>query len=282
MFGTQRKGEPMRKTMLVFAVMLFTILGPRAAQDGLQSKAAARSKPHSCSGSGSGGHAYSTTFPLTENPVCESGNWINGGKTGLKWCNDETTPGKAFGVGPCSTQYADPTAVLTGVWGSNQYVSGTVYVGSLPAVIYYPEVELRLNTTIAANSITGYEIDCTVGTATQHLIPGLAIVRWNGPVANFTMLEHENTTWCHNGNVLSASNVGGSINAYINGVLTLSATDTIYSDGSPGIGFNAQEGSYYNLSGFTNFSATDSGIPVVPVFNPADVVVAGAISSVGG
>jgi hypothetical protein len=30
-----------------------------------------------------GATTYSTTFPGTENPISESGNWVNGGTTGL-------------------------------------------------------------------------------------------------------------------------------------------------------------------------------------------------------
>ena len=31
--------------------------------------------------------SYSTTFPLTENPISEGGSWTNGGATGLGWAN---------------------------------------------------------------------------------------------------------------------------------------------------------------------------------------------------
>ena len=30
---------------------------------------------------------YTTTFPLTENPISQSGHWINGGTVGFDWCN---------------------------------------------------------------------------------------------------------------------------------------------------------------------------------------------------
>ena len=38
---------------------------------------------------------YTTNFPLTENPISEAGNWINGGTVGLDWTNVSTTPGLA-------------------------------------------------------------------------------------------------------------------------------------------------------------------------------------------
>src|SRR5262249_45748237 len=51
------------------------------------------------SGGGING-SYSTTFPLTENPISEGGSWTNGGATGLGWANVQTTPGLSFGTGP--------------------------------------------------------------------------------------------------------------------------------------------------------------------------------------
>jgi hypothetical protein len=41
---------------------------------------------------------YTTTFPLTENPISEGGNWINGKAVGLDWANLATTNGMAIGL----------------------------------------------------------------------------------------------------------------------------------------------------------------------------------------
>ena len=46
------------------------------------------------------GNFYTTNFPLTENPISESGKWINGGVAG--WLNVRTTPGHVFGIGMSS------------------------------------------------------------------------------------------------------------------------------------------------------------------------------------
>jgi hypothetical protein len=62
-------------------------------------------------------NSYSTTFPLTENPISEGESWTNGGATGLGWANVQTTPGLSFGTGPVNAGtylYADPIAVLKG------------------------------------------------------------------------------------------------------------------------------------------------------------------------
>ena len=41
---------------------------------------------------------YSTSFPLTETPISEGGNWINGQTVGLDWKNVNTKPGLAYGA----------------------------------------------------------------------------------------------------------------------------------------------------------------------------------------
>ena len=63
---------------------------------------------------------YATDFNLTENPISEGGNWINGGITGLDGHNVQTSDGYAYGT-PASVMYSDPTAVLAGSWGADQY-----------------------------------------------------------------------------------------------------------------------------------------------------------------
>ncbi len=108
-----------------------------------------------------GTRAYSTTFPLAENPISESSNWLNGGKDGANWTNVNTTPGLAFGtMTSMSAQFADSTAVLTGTFGRAQQVE-TVVVNNAGAggasVGYFLESELSLLTTIRTNTITGYE-----------------------------------------------------------------------------------------------------------------------------
>ena len=120
-------------------------------------------------GGGGGGMYYATDFNLTENPISEGGNWINGGVTGLDWNNVQTSDGYAYGT-PAAVTYSDPTAVLAGSWGADQYISGVVYSAG-PNASQYEEAELRLRTTIGAHSITGYEITnrCLRGNAESYL-----------------------------------------------------------------------------------------------------------------
>jgi hypothetical protein len=139
----------------------------RAAAD---EEARRQEKAHDAAASGeaSGGGingSYSTTFPLTENPISEGGSWTNGGATGLDWANVQTTPGLSFGTGPVNAGtylYADPTAVLKNAWAQDQQVQATVKVRGAFGRACCKEVELLIRMTIARNSITGYELKCSV------------------------------------------------------------------------------------------------------------------------
>lgn len=201
-----------------------------------------------------------TIFPLTENPISQGGLWINGGTVGLEWGNVETTGGFAGGGTPDVCNYCDPTAILAGSWGPDQTAEATVYsVGASDD--YFQEVELRLDTTISADWISGYEINFRTPDNGDAYVQ---IVRWNGPEGDFTDLNGVGGIGVKNGDVVEATiDANGDIDAYINGVLVLSANDTTYASGAPGIGFDGGCDNTYSAFGFTSFSATD-GLPETP------------------
>jgi len=66
------------------------------------------------------------------------------------------------------------------------------------------------------------------------------IVRWNGKIGDFTSLaklagpQYE----VEDGDVIEASMTGDVIKGYVNGVEMISATDDIFGQGGPGVGFN--------------------------------------------
>jgi hypothetical protein len=201
--------------------------------------------------------SYSTTFPLTENPISEGGSWTNGGATGLGWANVQTTPGLSFGTGPVNAGtylYADPTAVLKGAWAQDQQVQATVKVPGVYGRACCKEVELRIRTTITGNSITGYELNCSVVPAG----PYLTLVRWNGPLNNFTYIVR-NATPCVNGDVLKLTAVGNTFTIYKNGVQVLQGTDATFQKGSPGVGFYDSVDNNWCGFGLSNFSASNVG-----------------------
>jgi hypothetical protein len=207
------------------------------------------------SGDAGGNQSYTTNFPLTENPISENGHWINGGTTGLDWGNVQTTPGLAFGtVVSLGPPYNDSTAVLTGTWGSDQTAQAKVRIAK-PNSNIFEEVELRLRTTIAAHSITGYEFNfrCT-SDGSQYV----QIVRWNGKLNDFTYVNAVTGPGLHDGDVIKATAVGSTLTSYINGVQQVQGTDATFPSGSPGVGFYNQGGVPSNNAeyGFTSFTAS--------------------------
>jgi hypothetical protein len=205
-----------------------------------------------------GGRTYSTAFPLTENPISEGGNWINGQTTGLDWHDMSTTPGLAIGH-QSGSSYTDGTALLTGSWGPTQTVEALVHAVN-PQDSCYQEVEMRLRSTLTPHSCTGYEISFK---ATKTSGAYLIIVRWNGKVGDFTYLLNDTGAQygVTEGDVVKATIVGNVITAYLNGTPMGTATDATYTTGSPGMGMNLEtsdsscsgtNGDY----GFTHFTAT--------------------------
>ena len=201
-------------------------------------------------------HTYTTTFPSSENPISEQGRWVNGQTVGLDWANVRTTSGLAFGTESGRIKYDDSTAVLAGVWGPDQTAQATVHSIHQTSDVY-EEVELRLRTSISAHRITGYEINfrCT-GDSARYV----EIVRWNGPLGNFTYVVRTKGPGLKNGDVVKATIVGSTITAYINNVQVARGTDATYSRGSPGIGFYLEGAGTSSDFGFTRFTATDGSI----------------------
>jgi hypothetical protein len=197
-------------------------------------------------------------FPLTENPISEAGNWINGQTDGIDWHDMSTTPGLAIGH-QSGSSYTDGTALLTGTWGPTQSAEAVVHAIA-PQDDCYQEVELRLRSALAPHSSTGYEISFK---ATKTSGAYLIIVRWNGAVGDFSYLLNVSGAryGVTEGDVVKATIAGNLITAYLNGVEMGSATDDTYATGSPGMGMNLEtsdttcvgtNGNY----GFTRYTAT--------------------------
>jgi len=199
---------------------------------------------------------YTTNFPLTENPISESGNWENGKAIGLDWADAATFPGHAFGLESGTKGYDDAAALLTGRWGPDQTAQATVYSVKQNDNIY-EEVELRLRSSLSAHSATGYEI---LFRCSKTKNAYAEIVRWNGPLGSFTYLDrHRGAQFgVATGDVVKATIVGNVITAYINGVQVAQATDSTYPTGQPGVGFFLQGTTGVNRDyGFTSFTASD-------------------------
>ncbi len=219
------------------------------------------------------GNLGPTSFPAAENPISQGGLWLNGGTDGIDWNDVQTVNGIAIGHVTAGVVFADPTAILntltTDPWYTAQQAQGTVFTQAGTGD-YYPEIELRLNTTIQPHHVTGYEFDCGVLSAPKV---GCAIIRWNGPLAagppnynsnkGFTVLNPIVPVEFTNGDVMHVVNTGGTGNnlqLYKNGSLVVQCTDHTWTGGSPGLGFNGSDPSRinnYGDEGFRNFSASN-------------------------
>jgi hypothetical protein len=201
--------------------------------------------------------------------------------------------------------YADSTGVLGGAWGPDQTAEAVVYATNEQpgSGNIFEEVELRLRTAIAAHSITGYE--CNYAARTVN--PYVQIVRWDGPLGSFTVLDSRSGPGLREGDVVKCSASGTTITTYINNVEIFHVNDSTYTSGSPGIGFFLQDdGSDTPLAtdfGFTSFMASDGAgragnktftvAPcriadtrvsggVIPAFGSRSFLVAGPIFGQGG
>jgi hypothetical protein len=214
---------------------------------------------------------YSTNFPLTENPISEGGKWTSGKSVGLDWADVRTSPGLAFGTQTGSGGFNDSLAVLTGTWAADQSASAVVRSVNQISSGVIEEVEILLRFTIGPHSARGYEINFRALNSPDSYTQ---IVRWNGPLGNFTYLDSRGGSayGVKDGDTVKATIVGNTITSYINGVAKLSVTDSTISSGSPGMGFYLQNGSGVNGDyGFKSFTASDGGTVPTPPAAPSNV-----------
>lgn len=200
--------------------------------------------------------SYSTSFAATENPISESGVWVNGGATGLDWTNVQTTPGLAFATQTIHAHppFDDSVACLNLGFHGDQYAQGTIHNASS----HSREVELLLRSTITSHSIIQYEVDITQSN-------GLDLAIWTGPLNTFSGLVNGVTTNVSlaDGAVWYAQIVGTVITVKCNSTTVLtydtSGDATKISSGNPGVGFygdfEAGSPTANNTLGWSNFSA---------------------------
>ena len=212
-----------------------------------------------------GALAYTSSFPVAENPISEGNKWMNGKTVGLDWTTDvRTTRGLAFGTQSGVGGYVDSVAILQGTWGPDQSASATVRSVNQKGGRVYEEVEILLRCSLSAHSARAYEINFRALNSSESYTE---IIRWNGPRGDFTYLAQRRGSAYRikDGDVVKATVVGNVITSYINGVAVASARDSTYGDGNPGMGFFLQGATGVNRDyGFTTFSAADGGSPPLP------------------
>ena len=201
--------------------------------------------------------SFSTNFGSTENPLSEGGVWIDGKVVGLDWNNPMTVPGRATasvqsGLG--ASRYDDSIAHLSASlqpMTANQFAQGTVYKASGYSTSGGHEVELLLRFQTTAHNARGYEI-------LWGLRGYIAIVRWNGPLGNYTPLYDPGAgsiSVPNDGDVLRAEISGSTIKVFKNGVQVASVSDSTYSSGQPGVGFWPVDGATPEKLGWKAFQA---------------------------
>ena len=202
--------------------------------------------------------SYRTEFRGNETPISEGGIWLNGKRDGIDWADVLMRDGRVYGevtrmmakerrveqqvlgagaaAGAAEGDYDDPTAVLTGSWGRDQYGRARVF-SEKQTDKYFQEVEIRLRSSIKPHWCDGYEVfwRClkTEGGYAE-------IVRWNGKIGDFTSLKKlvGKDYGVADGDLIEASITGNVIKGYVNGKEMISAVDDKIQSGSPGVGFN--------------------------------------------
>jgi hypothetical protein len=202
--------------------------------------------------------SYTTTFPLTENPISEGGNWTNGLADGFDWSNVRTTSGLAFGTQSGAGGFNDSIGVLKGTWAPDQAATATVFTVNQTAGDVFEEAEILLRFAITPHTARGYEINFSMRSDASYT----QIVRWNGPYADYTLLDARVIPVLHTGDRVAASIVGNTLTTYVNGVEIFHVSDgTPFADGNPGIGFYLQGATGVNSDyGFSCYAASDNGI----------------------
>jgi len=216
------------------------------------------------------GLSYSTTFPLTENPISENGNWVSVFQRTDFLSTGGVAYGKQTGSGPPGGTYDDSIMCLSsGTWTDVEIVTTISINGSITS---FCEVEHNHR----CNASTGQYYEINLAHDGQYC----NFYRAEGGVtlSDFTALATESGGVqfsvpggaITDGNVFRTRMVGDTLTAWINRndgngwVLIGSATDTStgghakYSSGRPGIGSFISSTSSGPLSNyrFADFSAT--------------------------
>ncbi len=192
------------------------------------------------------GQSYSTTFPLTENPISESNNWQSRGTTRTRV---STASGYAIGTQTGSGGFDDSYACLVGTWSADQRIVATVRRLS-PSGIQEIELLFRVTDSSGSANVFCYEINIAQNGAYVDF------VRWDGPATgsgDFTYLIPTGTYsiagGVTDGDIFMGEMVGDTLRLWVDHgagagyEFVGSASDTSVSghakdsSGSPGIGF---------------------------------------------
>jgi len=112
------------------------------------------------------------------------------------------------------------------------------------------EVELLLRWADSPGNARGYE--CLI-----NYLGVVQIVRWNGALGDFTVLGGGGLGRALvTGDVVKANVVNNLISVYINGALISQVTDSVWTNGQPGIAFFRRTSGASSDLAFTSYKAT--------------------------
>ena len=167
-----------------------------------------------------------------------------------------TANGFAFGTNGPRNDYDDSYALLSG-FGPDQTAEAVVVRSPNLVTGITHEVELLLRFSDDATTARGYE--CLF-----NYEGNLEIVRWNGPIGNFTPLPLTGNGQgslgrpLGTGDRIKATIVGNRIRSYINDVLMVEAIDSTYATGQPGISFFTRPGGNSEHFGLTSYTVSSN------------------------
>lgn len=191
--------------------------------------------------------SFSTNFPTNENPISQGGLWTCGRAVGLDWNSPQSISGQGgFPGAATSVSFDDSIAHLSG-FNANHFAQGTVVNTVADGNGHETEILLRFN--ITAHSATGYEVYWSTN-------EGINLVRWNGPIGDFTYIDSNGSFTPSTGRVLKATVVGSLITVFVDGVPIISHSDSTWTTGNPGMGFGPYPGVVVlNSFGWSAYSA---------------------------
>ena len=213
---------------------------------------------------------YTTNFPANENPISEGGAWYH---ISPLWADVRTFGGEAFGTqaGNLANPQAfnDANASLTG-FSPNVTTTGTIFfnVPEGDSSSHTHELELLFRMSGDATNTRAYEVNFdTGGNAT--------LIRWNGGLGDYTFISPTFSAspslgrLLQTGDTFMAQASGDRFQAWVNGQLVLTAFDSTYATGDPGIGFFirddvAADQTFQSLYGLTSLTVVDDGTSTDP------------------
>ena len=176
---------------------------------------------------------YSTSFPLTENPISELSNWSKGSAL----TNMQTTSGRCFGTQTGSNGDDDSVAALTrSTWKPNQSASVTIHKAGSLSGSGLREIELILH------FVGGHWIECNLAFDGSYQDVVYIINPGGGTQGtDYVFLNATPGTGgpgsVSDGEKFTATWVNGVITTYLNGVFFQSCSDTSpLLTGAPGLG----------------------------------------------